>query len=279
MISPGLARSPAMLGFLLQSGADLNMQDTGKCNPLIRSIEDAGKTTSDRCVDREDTYFPHPDEDIPSVVKLLAPNTLDINAVDGQGITALTHAAKCREPFATEIVRILLAHGADPNIAKGQVLELPLCNAVKARNAELVETLLHAGSDVNAETYGGSTALSWALCENRCWEPKFGKYITERPIDVHIIKLLLDHGAGSDRYSKNGYASLPLPTRHHVALSAILDLGVDPRRGSEYGFPILVRLLKDIRKSRKILEKIIGIAPDIVNPTPRDHRTVRFALR
>lgn len=80
---------------------------------------------------------------------------VDINARDAEGATTLGLAAgEC----TTEVLRFLLARGADPNLGA------PLIRALGSVEVgvEDLEALLAAGADPLAQTFDGRSALEWA---------------------------------------------------------------------------------------------------------------------
>jgi len=127
---------------------------------------------------------------------------VDVNAVGsyiGYEVRALIFASRCG---FTEIVKVLLTAGADPNsVYEGG--ETALMNAIQcSRNIEIVKLLLNAGANINAEDTQKRTALFYAIC----YPPK-GR-------GTEIVSLLLN--AGADINFKDNYgADLPLYIRIH----------------------------------------------------------------
>jgi ankyrin repeat protein len=107
----------------------------------------------------------------------------DVNAAQGDGTTPLHWAAYNLD---TQLVRVLLAHGARPD-AKNLFGASPLSEAVKAGNAELVALLLEAGAEVDSPNGDGETTLMLAA----------------RSGSVAVAKLLLEHGA--DQNAREGW--------------------------------------------------------------------------
>ncbi len=87
----------------------------------------------------------------------------DVNGPDKRGTTPLYKASVQGE---TEIVRVLLEAGADPNLeSAGETEGTPLCAAAAWGRTEIVRLLLKFGADPNrvegANTYP-TRALNWA---------------------------------------------------------------------------------------------------------------------
>lgn len=84
---------PKLVKMLLDRGAKVNGRTMGRATPLMTAIGDSPDQTANR-------------------LELLKRGA-DINAQDGAGTTALMYAAWTGQ---TETVRMLLKHGADPNL-------------------------------------------------------------------------------------------------------------------------------------------------------------------
>ena len=180
-------------------------------------------------------------------------STADINATDGGGRTPLIWATIRVDESA---VRTLLAFGADPNITDSYgcnplhfVTSLGICKLllatkvnVNARNGYYGRTALHtyntrrevgvidmlvqAGIDVNAQCAGGETALLNA---------------TYNPI-TRIARRLLELGADVNATSgSTGYSALHFATEYdrHEILTDLLSRGADYTKKTKGGRTIL----------------------------------------
>lgn len=141
---------------------------------------------------------------------------------DEDGTTPLYQAAV---HGSTEIVRLLLKYGADPNAATDPVEEgLPLCAAACWNHTGVVAALLAAGADPDLpeppypeQTGPGTSPLLWAV----------------RNGHRETVNLLLAVGADPD------IAPTPLPIAarggRYGIVRSLLDHGADPARTDQDG--------------------------------------------
>ncbi|HJQ69276.1 MAG TPA: ankyrin repeat domain-containing protein [Blastocatellia bacterium] len=121
-----------------------------------------------------------------AAVKNMLDNRANVNLQDGGGRTALFFAA---DRGRTEIVKMLLARGADAKTAAGaKALSAAAC----AGDLESVKAILGKGADINAQDKEGVTALMVAAEENR----------------VEVVKLLLTRGANASLKDEDGETAL-----------------------------------------------------------------------
>ncbi len=97
------------------------------------------------------------------VVRLLANAGADVNAQSGGGRTALHLVFYTNDPARESTIEVLLAGGADPNIATSWG-DTPLLSSVRSRrNLASIALLIEAGADVNATDEHGDSVLWRAL--------------------------------------------------------------------------------------------------------------------
>lgn len=127
-------------------------------------------------------------------------HTIDVKNI--YGATALLYAAH----GYTECVRVLLEHGANPNIANDDGFT-PLTIAVFHDHPEIVKLLISAKANLNARNLDGSTALIYASYQNH----------------EHCLGLLLEAGA-TDSLDKNGESalSLAMKSKHYNIIKRLL---------------------------------------------------------
>jgi uncharacterized protein len=109
-------------------------------------------------------------------VKALLKQAADVNAAQGDGMTALHWAAMKND---AELVQTLLFAGANARATTRIGAYTPLLLAVKSGNAEVIEPLVKAGADVNGATSNGTTALMFAAASG----------------NVAAVQALVDRGA------------------------------------------------------------------------------------
>jgi len=102
---------------------------------------------------------------------------VDINRPNSIGIYPLNLACKTNN---INIVKILLQHGANPNVICD--FSIPLIDACMTNNIEIVRELLNYGVNVNLKSNNDMTALVHLIN-------------SDKEKNSHIIKLLIDYGA------------------------------------------------------------------------------------
>jgi ankyrin repeat protein len=149
-----------------------------------------------------------------SVQSILNGSVADIDKRESKhGHTPLCRAAMNGH---VHIIRILLAHGADPEVATVRLRSTPLLIAAERGHDLAVEALLLGGADVRAKTRGGWTALHQAAAKGH----------------VVVVARLLEHDADLDaqggRFSKTPLYSAA-SHGHDDIIKLLLDKGADPR--------------------------------------------------
>lgn len=120
--------------------------------------------------------------------KLLISNGADVNIADNGGNTPL-HRAIC----FTDIIRLLLDNGADPNMLNTTMLRTPLEKAVVEGLPEAVEIMICFGANpALAKDNHGSTKLHYSAAKG----------------DIRAMQCLISQGAGVDYKNKVGQTPL-----------------------------------------------------------------------
>lgn len=154
----------------------------------------------------------------------VSPNELES---DASGWTPLhTAIDELDEGGSIEVLRMLLAHGADVNGWDGQFEATPLLMAMFRNNMEALRLLLDAGADPNAVSGEGEATLRWAAEHN----------------DVEMAALFIRFGAGQSINSFGGFSrSTPLGLAVHALnlpmIEILLDAGADPEAVNDDGEP------------------------------------------
>lgn len=116
------------------------------------------------------------------VVKVLLSAGVDVNEIDHN--IFLTPLCLAIEQNQTEITRLLLNAGADPN----NYLDLtPLCLAARNGNIEIIRMLLSAGADVNIDMEDNYRSVMEAAYYGH----------------LEIVKTLVEAGAEVDTWSQS----------------------------------------------------------------------------
>jgi ankyrin repeat protein len=193
-------RNYKLASFLLDNGADPNLANKGGWTPLYLA-------TDNRNIEKGDYPTRQPDVDHLEFIKKLLKNGANVNtrAKDStetrtifthqwlyeDGATPFLRAAQSGD---VTLMKLLLQHGADPNIATtnkttplmaaagiGWVEGVTFESSAK-ENLEAVKLLLDLGADVNAVDGDGRTALHGAAHKGR----------------TEVVQILADHGARLD---------------------------------------------------------------------------------
>ena len=116
----------------------------------------------------------------------------------------------------TEVLKVLLDAGADPNIADGYG-NSPLHWAAKQGLERIAQLLIKSGADVNSTDKCGQTPLYWAA----------------RVGHRDVVKVLLSAGADPDKRNVRGESALDGPTMigDMDVVLLLLDAGARPREG------------------------------------------------
>ena len=186
--------------FLLDKGADPNKANNGGWTPLYLAVDN-------RNIEGGDYPVRKGDMDHLDFIRKLLDKRADVNArmkdstetrtvftnqwLDEDGATAFLRASQSGD---LEVMRLLLAHGADPKIATvGEVTALQVAAGIgwvdgltyewsPKANEEAVKLLLDLGVDPNIQAETGRTALHGAGHKGR----------------TAVIQMLVDHGAELD---------------------------------------------------------------------------------
>ncbi len=156
---------------------------------------------------------------------------------------------------AEDVVRVLLAHGADPNARlKKPIMQrqhtfgdgalgsgaTPLMRAAKSGDVALMQQLLSAGADPKLEVPNGSTALMFAAGlgwrNGSALAPSYDQGTEEDAVEA--LRLL--HGVGLDLHAPNHDGDTPLHAavggrKSEKIIRYLLDEGAEPTRANAKG--------------------------------------------
>ncbi|MBI4521568.1 MAG: ankyrin repeat domain-containing protein [Gemmatimonadetes bacterium] len=145
-------------------------------------------------------------------VRLLLRDGADVNAAQGDGMTALHWTAQRGD---VEIGKMLIYAGANVSAVTRMGHYTPIHLAAKAGSAAVIEMLVEAGAAVRTPTASGATALHFAASTG----------------DAQAVAALVDHGADVDvRESESGQTPLIFAAANNRpdAIRILLERGADP---------------------------------------------------
>lgn len=162
------------------------------------------------------------------LVSLLLDRGANMQARDLTGSTALTEAARHGRG---NVVQLLLKKGATVSPRHGGVLEEQLILAILRDDRARVKELLLRGTNVNAETTSGDSALSLAAGLGR----------------LNILRLLLSGGARADFATRDGLTPLmrAAGTGNTRVLNVLLRGGSDTETRDAHGNTALMLAARD----------------------------------
>ncbi|MBZ5601879.1 MAG: ankyrin repeat domain-containing protein [Acidobacteriia bacterium] len=159
------------------------------------------------------------------VVKTLLKDKADVNAAQGDGMTAL-HWAASKDDL--ELVKSLLAAGANPN-AKTRIGEItPLFLACTNGDAAMIQAMLNAGADAKSVKANGTTALMMAATSG----------------GADAVKVLLDKGADVNA-KENAHGQTAIMFASALNRASVVKLLTS--RGAQLDLETSVRKLERVR--------------------------------
>jgi len=175
-----------------------------------------------------------------AAIRTLLEKRLDVNAAQGDGMTALHWAVRWDD---VELAELLLRAGADANRST-ELGVTPLWMAAQRGNPQMIAPLLAAGANAAAALPTGETVLMRAA-----WTGT-----------AEVVKMLLAHGAAVNvPGTPRGQTALmwAISQRHSEVARLLLEHGADIQARSTTGFtPLLFAAREgDVESARILLDK------------------------
>ena len=172
------------------------------------------------------------------LVKKLIPGAGDLNKPYRQETTLFDYAMSNtdKSDASFEIIRALLAAGANPNVPPGRPLTLVLY-----RDVRFIQLLLDAGADVNAKE-GSGRPVWWTVLS------------ASEDYDKELVKLhlLLDRGADlTTRDHEGGPVAWAAYNKAWRAMWLLMERGADWKGEQEFGVSVHQMLMNELQYRRE----------------------------
>lgn len=258
-----------VIELMLNYGSDVNTKNGEGTSPMFQSISmqrlDIGHLLLDRGADPNLPGPKHllwPSTYQPAFLRLLLSRGADFRKAPGvmELATSINNI---------DSVRVLLNSGVDPNAKKDGVYT-PLCSAIRDNRGDIVTLLLANGADPNlpASEYPCFKCVTHQRAQflpqiiEAGGDPNEPRGIIEKAVQHNnkdALILLLDHGVDVNAKSPEGYTPLTTAIRENRAdmVDLLLARGADPAiRGQDWPINLAV-------KRPTILKKLL---PAVSNP-------------
>lgn len=272
-----------MMALLLDRGADVNAKNRRGSTPLHWAVHDQAK------------------------VRLLLSRGATVNSKQNEGRTPLFLAASLANSIDT--IRLLLAKGADPDIATAN-RQTPLMAAAALGSVDAVRLLLDADAAVDAKNGAGETALMLAAGDGN---PDAVALLLARGADArvrskrnetalgnaatagveHTVRLLVEAGADVNVRNIRGYSPLMLAASSDTIPAGVVKLllqkGADTTYTGDYdetardlaakrGDTEVTRLLGGAAEQKMQREADPAPSPVPAHADVNDRRSIRDAV-
>ena len=238
---------------LLAAHADINTAAPGSGSPLIVAVaehhDELAKFLLDNGADVKATDLFQSDPRTATIGAAPSRPAADSAAAPPKGMTAL-HLAVWRSMGRVDLIKYLIAHGAEPNVQVGaapprrfdeQLLygdssfivgATPLLLAAANADIAAMRTLLAGGADPHATSSNGTTLLIAAAGTGRLL------HAVPEPIALDVIKLAFDLAGDAKAADKTGNTALHIAVaqENDTVIRFLVDKGADVNAKSSRGF-------------------------------------------
>jgi uncharacterized protein len=231
-------RHSAVVDELVKAKADVNLASKSGSTPLMFAAQGDLKSAKILLAAGALPNIQHPDHGQTAlivastmqntdIVEALLENGADPNIRDGNTFTALHAAVRDSEygvdnanrAAAAKTVKVLLAHGADPNARIDQKRQTvralnelsyqgatPLLLAAEVNSLDAIKELVKGGADPKIATEQGTTALT--VASGAGTDVQRARSPEERALAVETAKFLLDQGVDINAPGQFGWTAL-----------------------------------------------------------------------
>jgi ankyrin repeat protein len=204
------------------------------------------------------------------VVKLLLQHGANPNFIDNQGNSALLYAARHHTENIIPVIHLLLHEGADLHFLDANGRDALTCSIVSSKCINIVTTLIQAGSDLNRKDKYGWAPLFYAM---KSESPEFAL--------KSVVELLL---GGSDVNITDFEGNTALieacrmfyPNSEVEMIQNLLDFGANPNACNIFGYTPLMAACASLHypKRLEIIKELLKVDIDITAKDNHEYNAV-----
>ena len=240
-----------IVDLLLDKGAKINPKEKGGRTPLYWAAKQGHMDVVELLVARgavtkagaTKLLFVAAEDGCEALAKVAIENGGDVNASEGKDQEGWTPLTEASQKGQTEIVKLLLANGADVTVNWGGMTPLH-----QASNREIAKALVAHGADIRAKDKVGRSPLDTipdagateVLLQKGKWEKRDLNGALNCAAGTHLVdtmRVLLDHGADINVRNRQGRTALSWAAQYGflASLKLFLERGADANSRDKEG--------------------------------------------